>query len=96
MIYPVRYVVVERSQPSKQGRSGFRGPDTYVAVVRIPSEMDVVPPLTADAEKRGVFVVWRAVGYRALTGPRSALGRARATAANMAARFNSLCKPRLP
>ncbi len=58
------YQLHTRSQHAKRGRSGFSGPDTYVAVTIAPA--DVAVPLYLNRsvlEKRGIDIVYCGEGY---------------------------------
>lgn len=71
--------VTVRSRPAPKGRSGFSGPDRYVALVVVPPgvKWDQWTPLREDrAKKLGVRIEIYGYGYGAHTGPRSSLARA--------------------
>lgn len=75
--------IVVRQQRAKRGKSGFHGPDTYVALV-VRGD-DGVPvgslPLSEHNIKRHGWSVERfGEGYREHCGPRSSLGLALAMA----------------
>lgn len=73
----MRYFIETRSQPPKTGRSGWSGPDTYVAVQCVPEGTEPLRVLRQDtARKRGIHIKYFGEGYKRHHGPRSALGRA--------------------
>jgi hypothetical protein len=77
----MRYQIHVRSQNVKTGRSGFHGPDTYVAVTEAPDGVEVPYALSVPAlEKRGIKLYRFGQGYKKHTGPRSAFGKAMAAA----------------
>jgi len=82
--------VFERQKKSR-GSSSHQcvGPDVYVAVVTRPDNLDPLPEGTQLNEdrlnRRGYRVIYVGEGYRRSSGPRSALGRARAKAQEIAA-----------
>jgi len=82
-------IVEVRSQHAKRGRSGFRGPDTYVAVQIVP---DGVRPLSRldrrSCHKKGIRLVYFGEGYSQHRGPRSALGKALRAAEEYANEIN--------
>lgn len=66
-----------RSQHAKRGRSGFSGPDTYVAVTIAPDGVTVPYRLNRTVlGKRGIRLIYVGEGYRKHSGPKSALGKA--------------------
>lgn len=70
-----------RSQHAKTGRSGFAGPDIYIAVQEVPDGVEPLKALRADsARKRGIRIVYFGEGYSKHRGPRSAYGKALAAA----------------
>lgn len=71
--------VVVRSQHAKRGRSGFGGPDCYVAVVERPEGAPAVegrPLSQANIRRFGWKVRRIGEGYSKYSGPRSMLGKA--------------------
>jgi hypothetical protein len=77
----MKYQLHQRSQHAKTGRSGFSGPDTYIAVTICPEHAEVPAVLRADVlEKRAIGLKHFGEGYRKHSGPRSALGIAIAEA----------------
>lgn len=72
-------VTVEiRSQHAKRGRSGFSGPDTYVAVLAIPKDK-YHPGIVLNYGvilANGGRIWYCGQGYRQHNGPRSQLGQA--------------------
>ncbi len=86
-------LIVERSIHAPVGRSGFAGPDTEVRVVIVPAALaETVTAATPHTERlmaRGVQVIRVGTGYRAHNGPRSALGRARQEARQLADTYRS-------
>ena len=81
--------VLLRQQSPKKGKSKFAGPDTYVALVRVPAGVPFNPTKTPLQVQRlrakGIEVTYCGEGYGRHTGPRSALGRAIARAYEMMA-----------
>ena len=66
-----------RSQHAKQGRSGFGGPDTYVAVTAAPNGAKVPAYLNSNVlSARGIGIRYFGDGYSRHKGPKSQLGRA--------------------
>ena len=66
-----------RSQHAKRGRSGFSGPNTYVAVTVAPEGVEVPSYLNrAVLAKRGIEIFYFGEGYNEYRGPKSSLGRA--------------------
>ena len=90
--------VHERGQHAKMGRSGWRGPNCYVAVQVCPRDvepLEVLHPIHAAA--RGIRIVKTGEGY-ATSGmsERSARGRAHALADKIAEIINGYCPIFLP
>ncbi len=85
---PVTAHIVTRSQPSHCGRSGYRGPDHYVAVVLVPEGQQFDPartPVNVQAlKRRGIRVLYCGEYYGQHQGPRSAYGAAMAEARRIA------------
>lgn len=78
-----------RSQHAKTGRSGFSGPDTYVAVTIAPEGATLPYALRRDVlANHGIIIRYFGEGYGKYSGPRSALGRALAAATAFAASIN--------
>ena len=77
--------VFVRSQHSRGSSSHtFGGPDTYVAVVSGPEPLNHRTPLNQyNLSRRGYTITYCGEGYREHSGPRSALGRALARAAEL-------------
>lgn len=73
----MRYYLEIRSQHAKRGRSGFSGPDTYVAVQCVPEGVTPLKYLNwRVGEKRGITIRYFGEGYKAYQGSRSSLGQA--------------------
>ena len=85
------YVKVRSSQHAKRGRrSGFTGPDTYVAVQVVPDgELALHCLDDRVARKKGILIVRFGAGCRLHDDPRSALGLALAEARAYAADVNA-------
>ena len=85
--------VFTRGQRAKTNRAGFRGPDTYVAVVERPDELPELPegtPLQRDRlRKKGYTIHICGEGYNMHWGPESMLGKAVKYANELAGRINS-------
>jgi hypothetical protein len=82
-----------RSQHAKKGRSGFSGPDAYIAVTIAPEGVEVPYPLNQTVlAKRGIEIHYFGEGYREHQGPKSSLGRAIAAAQNFANEKNDIQK----
>jgi hypothetical protein len=65
-------ILIERSQSAKRNSRGFSGPDTYLAVLDVPSGAHVPKVLRESTlEKRGIKVLYRGEFYGAYRGPRS-------------------------
>jgi hypothetical protein len=78
-----------RTKHAKRGRSGFCGPDKYVAVTV--AEAGVAVPYALNEKrlrKLGVSVEYFGDGYGQHSGPRSMLGRAIAEARAFTAAIN--------
>jgi hypothetical protein len=79
-----------RSQHAKCGRSGFSGPDAYVAVTLTPDGVEVPLYLNQNVlAKRGIEIHYFGEGYNRYRGPKSALGKAIAAAKKFADEKNS-------
>ena len=77
----MQYLLEIKGQPPKHGRSGFGGPDTYVAVQEVPKGASPLKALNASvAKKRGIRIRYFGEGYSKNRGPNSKLGRAIAEA----------------
>lgn len=77
----MQYAVHTRSQHAKRGRSGFCGPDAYVAVTV--AENGVAVPYVLNQNvltKRGIEIFYFGTGYSRYTGSKSQLGKALAAA----------------
>jgi hypothetical protein len=83
----MRAIVEVRTQHARTGRSGYSGPNAYVAVQIVP---DGVSPLVALRHNnvRGITIYYVGEGYKKHTGPRSRLGRALQRAQSIANRIN--------
>lgn len=82
-------IVCVRSQHSVGSSSGgFGGPDRYVAVQIVPPGVEPLQCLRRDvARKRGIELRYCGEGYWKNDGPRSMLGKALATAHEIAAQY---------
>jgi hypothetical protein len=79
-----------RSQHAKCGRSGFAGPDTYVAVTIAPEGIEVPYYLNqAVLAKRGIEFHYFGEGYHRHSGPKSSLGKALAAAQKFVSEQNA-------
>lgn len=87
----MQYTIHTRSQHAKRGRSGFDGPDTYVAVTIAPDTAQVPYVLNRDVlAARGIKIRYFGDGYQQHSGPRSQLGRALKAADDFVARQKHL------
>ena len=77
--------VFVRSQHSVGSSANrFGGPDTYVVVVTGPEPLNIHTPLHRDRlARKGYTITYCGEGYSRHSGPRSALGRALAHAAEI-------------
>lgn len=74
-------LVETRSQHARTGRSGYHGPDTYVAVQIVPHDVAPLRSLNRrHAVARGIVIIYCGEGYARHGGPRSQLGQALAYA----------------
>lgn len=77
-----KYEIHTRKQHAKKGKSGWAGPDTYVAVTVMPEGVSL--PSYAlrrkSIENLGGRLIFIGEGYSGHFGPKSALGRAIAKA----------------
>jgi len=72
-----RYFLEVRTQPAKIGKSGWSGPDAYVAVQEAPEGVERLVCLNnKHAVRRGITIHYMGEGYSRHTGPRSAFGKA--------------------
>jgi hypothetical protein len=73
----VTYQIHRRGQHAKKGRSGFSGPNTYVAVTVAPEGATVPYVLNSTVlAKRGIEIRYIGEGYAEHSGPRSMLAEA--------------------
>jgi len=79
----MKLAVVTRRQHAKTGRSGWQGPDSYIAV----TSRDPHHPLYSSG--RNVWWWYFGEGYLKNQGPKSSLGRATAEANEFVERFSS-------
>ncbi len=72
-----RAYVEIRQQPAKTGKSGWSGPNAYVAVQVVPDGQIPLQHLERRvAKNRGIQLVYFGEGYLEHQGPKSALGKA--------------------
>jgi hypothetical protein len=82
-----------RSKRALKGRSGWSGPDTYVAVTIAPEGVNVPYTLNRSVlSKRGIGIKYFGDGYSDHTTMRSALGRALAAARAFAESKEDVCR----